>query len=196
MLTHAIVTVGTPPQLQELYLNVGTYSTSVDSLTAQPCQLANRTSGASCRGGFFDYTQSTTYTVIEPAPAFHVSYSGGSEVTGPNAADVFGVGNVRISGVEFGLAQNISSTSGFATGYLALGAYYYEGYYEQPTILDNMLRAGVVESRLFSLFLGSTSKNKLIRINVALYSSLKLRQTTALGLFSSAESTPPSTAGN
>lgn len=153
-----VVTVGTPPVEQTVILGTGSSDLYFDASSAEECQADNASSPTGCRGGSFDPSRSTTYNIVRPAPAFNITYGDGSTAVGPYAVDVVGIGNVAISGVEFGLAENFSVTVGNSVGILGLGYYTNEAVNSTsdlyPNLVDVMVHAGVINSRLYSIYLG------------------------------------------
>lgn len=75
---------------------------------------------------------------------------------------MIGIGDVRVSPVQFGLATSVTSTTGYAIGLMGLGystneavvsrQYYYQN---MPEVLKD---AGEIASRLYSVFLNDAGK--------------------------------------
>lgn len=155
---YANITVGTPAQQQVVILDTGSADLYFDASSAPQCQ----TSGAySCRGGTFDPSASKSYTIIEPAPAFDTRFGDGSTASGPFAADTVCISDVCIDNVQFGVAQQVKSTTGYAVGLLGLGYSAIEATrHAYPNIPEVLTDAGVIASRLYSVYLndeGATS---------------------------------------
>jgi hypothetical protein len=154
--THAnlnlsLVTVGTPPQEQVVILDTGSSDLYFDSSTAATCQ---KTGLYSCRGGTFDHADSSTYKIVAESPAFNTSFGDGSTATGPFAEDVIGIGDVRIDGVHFGVADEVDSTTGYAVGLMGLGYSENEASQRQyPNIPEVLASSGEINSRLYSIYL-------------------------------------------
>lgn len=73
---------------------------------------------------------------------------------GPFAEDTIGIGDVRIDGVQFGVADEVDSTTGFAVGLMGLGYSYYEASKRQyPNIPEVLASSGEIASRLYSVYL-------------------------------------------
>ena len=153
---YANVTVGTPPQPQVVILDTGSSDLYFDASTAEACES---TGPYSCNGGEFTPKNSNTYTIIEQAPAFNASYGDGSTAVGPFAADTIGIGDVLIENVQFGVAEEVNSTTGYAIGLMGIGYSAIEAsrhlYSNMPEVLK---KAGVINSRLYSIFLNSVDQ--------------------------------------
>ncbi|EMC90841.1 hypothetical protein BAUCODRAFT_99500 [Baudoinia panamericana UAMH 10762] len=149
---YANITVGTPPQNQVVIVDTGSSDLYLDASSAPACNGPE--TAYSCRGGTFDRNSSNTLKIVEPAPAFNTSFGDGSTAVGPFATDEVCVGSVCVSNVQFGIAEEVNSTSGFAVGLLGLGYSENEAtntiYPNLPEVLKN---AGVISSRLYSVFL-------------------------------------------
>lgn len=151
--------MGSPPQPQTVLLATATSDIYLDSVDADMCQLGSSSSSGACRGGFFDSSASSTYQEIAASPAFNITYGDNSTAAGPLGADVVGIGDASISGIGFGVAESIVSTAGNSIGVMGLGYVSNEAVAESdryPTILDAMVHSGAIDSRLFSVHLGST----------------------------------------
>ncbi|KAK3117728.1 hypothetical protein LTR53_000657 [Teratosphaeriaceae sp. CCFEE 6253] len=151
---YANVTVGTPPQPQVVILDTGSSDLYFDASSAAAC--LDETGPYSCRGGEFDSTKSTTYTVVDPYPAFNTSFGDGSTASGPFAEDMIGIGDVTIDNVQFGVAEEVNSTTGYAIGLMGLGYSENEATYHLYPNMPEVLRdTGVINSRLYSVYLNS-----------------------------------------
>ncbi|KAM0721803.1 hypothetical protein Q7P37_002728 [Cladosporium fusiforme] len=159
---YANVTVGNPPQEQVVILDTGSSDLYFDSSTADTCQ---QTGLHSCRGGTFDHGASSTYDVVAESPAFNTTFGDGSTAVGPFAQDTVGIGDVRIDGVQFGVADEVESTTGFAVGLMGLGYSENEASRRQyPNIPEVLASSGEINSRLYSIYLndiGETSGSVL-----------------------------------
>ncbi|OQN96249.1 hypothetical protein B0A48_17811 [Cryoendolithus antarcticus] len=148
---YANVTAGTPPQDQVVILDTGSSDLYFDATTAPACEIEGP---YSCRGGEFDKKTSSTYQEVDPSPAFNTSFGDGSTAVGPFAQDVIGIGNVAIKGVQFGLAEEVNSTTGYAVGLMGLGYSLNEASQIQyPNMPEVLKEAGVTNSRLYSVYL-------------------------------------------
>ncbi|KAK4502549.1 hypothetical protein PRZ48_005974 [Zasmidium cellare] len=153
---YANLTVGTPPQPQTVILDTGSSDLYFDASGAQTCQLPEDNPN-SCRGGTYDSSKSNTYKEVSAAPAFNTSFGDGSTAVGPYGSDVVGVGDVLVQPVQFGVANEVNSTTGYSIGLLGLGYSANEAvtsiekaYQNLPEVLKD---AGVINSRLYSIYL-------------------------------------------
>lgn len=155
--TH-IVTVGNPPQEQVVILDTGSSDLYFDSSTANTCK---QTGLHGCRGGTFDHSASSTYGIVYQSPAFNTTFGDGSTATGPFAEDTVGIGDVRIDGVQFGVADEVESTTGFAVGLMGLGYSQNEASQRQyPNIPEVLASSGEINSRLYSIYLNDIGMYK------------------------------------
>jgi len=142
--------VGTPPQVQTVILDTGSSDTYLDARDAPSCESSGP---FSCRGGTFDPSASSSYHVTIP-DGFMTAFGDGSSASGDFATDVIQIGDVAISNVQFGLASNVNSTTGYAVGLMGLGYSLNEASDVQYANMPEVLRdAGVINSRLYSIFL-------------------------------------------
>jgi len=196
-LTLITVTVGTPPQDQVVILDTGSSDLYFDSSSAATCQGDGPNS---CRGGTFDNSKSSTYKVVAEAPAFDTAFGDGSTASGPFAEDTIGIGDVSIAGVEFGVADKVNSTTGFAVGLMGLGYSVNEASKRlYPNIPEVLATSGEIASRLYSVWLNDVGefclpfrREEHHQHNRALANN-HLLQTKQAALSSSAVLTPPST---
>jgi len=148
---YANVTMGSPPQDQVVIIDTGSSDLYLDASSAEDCQQSGQNS---CRGGTFNPSSSSSYKVVAPAPAFDTAFGDGSTASGPFASDMLGIGDVSISNVQFGLAQEVDSTTGYAVGLLGIGYSAIEAtrnrYANVPEVL---VETGLINSRLYSVFL-------------------------------------------
>jgi len=154
------VTVGTPPQDQVVILDTGSSDLYFDASTAQACEGSGP---YSCRGGTFNPRNSNTYNVVDPAPAFNTSFGDGSTAVGPFAEDVVGIGEVLVDNVQFGVAEEVNSTTGYAIGLMGLGYSENEATEHQYPNMPEVLRdSGVINSRLYSIFLNDEGEHHVL----------------------------------
>jgi hypothetical protein len=146
-----IVTLGSPPQAQVVIVDTGSSDLYLDASSAEDCQQSGQNS---CRGGSFDPSGSSTYKIVAPSPAFNTSFGDGSTASGPFASDTFGIGDVSITNVQFGLATEVTSTTGYAVGLMGIGYSLIESTISKyPNVPEVLVAAGVINSRLYSVFL-------------------------------------------
>ncbi|KAK5173312.1 uncharacterized protein LTR77_001993 [Saxophila tyrrhenica] len=155
---YANLTVGTPPQNQVVILDTGSSNLYFDASSAPACQ----TDGAyACRGGTFSPAKSSSYEIVEPAPAFDTRFGDGSTASGPFASDTICLSDVCVSNVQFGVAQQVKSTTGYAIGLMGLGYSANEATrHEYPNIPEVLQASSEINSRLYSVYLndeGATS---------------------------------------
>lgn len=149
------VMVGTPPQSQQVLLDTGSSDTYF--LTSSTC-VTPLSDPNSCRGGIFFPKNSTSYTVVEPSPAFNTSFGDGSTAVGPLARDAIDIGGLVIENVEFGVAEDVDTTAGFSTGQLGLGYSANEAPTQKYPNLPEVLKdSGAINSRLYSIYLNGFS---------------------------------------
>lgn len=154
-----LVTVGTPPQNQVVILDTGSSDLYFDSSTAPACQTTGQ---YSCRGGTFDSSASSTYNVVDESPAFNTTFGDGSTAIGPFAEDTIGIGDVSIDSVQFGVAEEVMSTTGFAVGLMGLGYSANEAVLtsqQYPNIPEVLALSGEIDSRLYSIYLNDIGEH-------------------------------------
>jgi len=150
------VTVGTPEQEMVVILDTGSSDLYFDAASAPACQA---TGPYSCRGGEFAPGDSSTYKIVQPEPAFNTSFGDGSTASGPFSSDTVCVGDVCVENVQFGVATSVDSTTGYAISLMGLGYSENEATrHEYPNVPEVLKSAGVIESRLYSIFLNSFSE--------------------------------------
>ncbi|KAF2860368.1 acid protease [Piedraia hortae CBS 480.64] len=148
---YANVTVGTPPQDQVVILDTGSSDLYFDASTASSCSGGER---GSCRGGTFDHSKSNSYKVVAQSPAFNTSFGDGTTAYGPFGEDVVGIGDLRIKNVQFGLAETVNSTTGYAVGLMGVGYGFNEATdHSYPNIPEVLTLSGAINSRLYSVYL-------------------------------------------
>ncbi|KAK3674094.1 hypothetical protein LTR78_005941 [Recurvomyces mirabilis] len=152
------VTVGTGSNPQQQQLLVDTASSDTFVLSKDFCSH----SPGICSGNSFDPSGSSTYAVADPSPAFNTSFSDGSLVYGPFARDTITIGDLVVSNVQFGVAQNWTGGIGKSTGQLALGFSYNEAPApgkQYPNLPEVLKDSGAINSRLYSIYLDETSES-------------------------------------
>lgn len=153
----ASVSVGSPPQLQTVWINTDVPN-FVLYQSDSPCQDLPDFSGP-CTTDLYDPSVSTTY---RKAPARTPGSSNftldvNSTSAGTWASEVVDVGDVDITSVPFGLVGHASPAES-VTGVLGVG-YRFEDEGSYPDFLNVLVQAGAIASRLYSLFLESDGKS-------------------------------------
>jgi hypothetical protein len=136
-------------------LDTGSSDLYFDSSSASSCQ---GNGPYSCRGGTFDHSASSTYKIVAQSPAFNTSFGDGSTAFGPFAEDTIGIGDLSIAGVQFGVADEVTSTTGYAVGLMGLGysaneATQWQTGNKYPNIPEVLASSGEIASRLYSVWL-------------------------------------------
>ena len=185
------MTVGTPPQDQVVILDTGSSDLYFDSSSAASCRSTGQ---YSCRGGTFDHDKSSTYRVVAESPAFDTAFGDGSTATGPFAEDTLGIGDVQIAGVQFGVADEVDSTTGFAVGLMGLGYSVNEASKRQyPNVPEVLASSGEIASRLYSVWLNDVGAFTSRFTNPQFRQIANTTQTLPAAPSFSVASTPPST---
>ncbi|GAB7357763.1 hypothetical protein MBLNU459_g0413t1 [Dothideomycetes sp. NU459] len=144
------ISVGTPPQIQTVILDTGSSDTYLDARNASACESSGP---YSCRGGTFDSGSSSTFQVTIP-DGFSTAFGDGSTANGDFGTDVVQLGDVAVKNVQFGVATDVNSTTGFAVGLMGVGYSLNEASSTQYPNMPEVLRdAGAINSRLYSVFL-------------------------------------------
>ncbi|OAA67621.1 candidapepsin-4 precursor [Cordyceps fumosorosea ARSEF 2679] len=154
---YADLGIGTPQQVLTFHLDTGSSDTWVNLKGNDFCRNGRPELGLppSCMKQF-DPTASSTYqTAIRGG--FKISYLDGSTASGDYFNDTVTVGNnFTITQQQLGLAR----TSGSATGLMGLGmSVGVAARKEYPTVIDNLVSHGVIETAAFSLYLDSITES-------------------------------------
>jgi len=148
--------------MQVVQVDTGSSDLFFNSFNAPACEP---TGPDSCRGGTFDSSNSTSFAIVDASPAFNNTYADGSTVVGPFGRDAIGIGNVLIQDVQFGVAEEVNSTTGYATGLMGLGYSINEvTRHRYPNIPDVLVDAGVINSRLYSVYLNDEGRSTHIML--------------------------------
>lgn len=146
-------TVGTPPQHHTVILDTGSSDLWIPASNASFC-----TSALGCAGGSFDAAKSSSLEIMD-REGFGVVYGDGSNYTGDYVRETIQIGDLSIAGVELGVAyEGSGSPAGINTGILGVGYSWLEGSENQyPNFVEALVGAGVVASRLYSVYLNTMS---------------------------------------
>jgi hypothetical protein len=171
-------TVGTPGQLQTLFIDTGSANTFVFASNVSVCE----TSG--CDGGTFDPSKSSTYENVNPGAFVQKFMRGRIWFKGDYIREVVQMSmrptceakrqhifvqedllipssdNLVISKLSIGLANRLKSTFKPYTGIMGLG-YSKNINHERdtkelpPNFLEGLVQAGAISSRLYSIYLNT-----------------------------------------
>ncbi|KAF2236257.1 acid protease [Viridothelium virens] len=142
---YATISVGNPPQPVELLIDTG----SSDLVVQSPQSCGNRGKQNPCGGGTFDPSKSSSYKVTAPGQ-FNTMFQNGEATTGDIATDDVSFGGVTLQNatVAVGLAANGTTH----TGLIGIG-YDRDANAGSSTILNGMVKAGIIKSEIFSVWL-------------------------------------------
>jgi hypothetical protein len=143
-------TVGTPGQAVQMQLDTGSSDVWMTDSTATFCQQNQY----NCQGGTFNPSRSSTYNPLDTI--FNITYVDGTGSTGNYFRDTIRVGGSTITNQQLGLA--VDTTIG--TGIIGVGFAADEAVCNvagpcpsYPTIVDNMVSQGLINSHAYSLWL-------------------------------------------
>jgi hypothetical protein len=191
--TFPSVSVGTPPQLQTVLIDTGSSDLYFDASSAATCKKT--TGRKSCQGGSFDRSKSSTYKELDALPGFNVTFGDGSTAFGPYGKDVIGIGDIFVSPVQFGVAEEVDSTTGPAIGMLGLGYDTNEAARSGSDLYTNLpgvlAASDEISSKLYSVYLNDASLLKFKNCFVS--NRTNDFQTQILAPYSLVESTGRST---
>ncbi|KAK0312179.1 hypothetical protein LTR01_003093 [Friedmanniomyces endolithicus] len=153
------VSVGTPAQLMTVNIFTASSATYFDAQNSTECQGYSPIDGLGdllCAGGSFQANFSATYQ-LQVVNGFNLTYYYYSALaTGDLATDIIQVGDVQLTNMRFGVVY----LNAVSTGVIGLG---YGVDYETATVspygsfLEEMQAAGVIQSKLYGLWLGSNN---------------------------------------
>lgn len=134
-----------------MILDTGSSDLYFDASSAAACQS---TGEYACKGGTFDPSSSSTYSVAVPAPAFDTAFGDGSTASGPFGRDTVCISDICVDGVQFGVADTVRTTTGYSLGLMGLGYSLNEATRHQyPNIPAVLKDSGEINSRLYSVYL-------------------------------------------
>ncbi|KAL7274623.1 hypothetical protein RUND412_002455, partial [Rhizina undulata] len=156
-LYYANVSIGTPPQSLRLHLDTGSSDIWVESAQSSLCQSVNDPCNVT---GVFDTSASSTYKTV--ANDFDISYVDGEYARGDYGKDTFHLGDVNVTGLQFGIGLDSTSTEGI----MGIGFNSNEvqvqrlGKDPYPNLVDLMVEQNLIRSRAYSLWLNDLEASK------------------------------------
>jgi len=142
------VNIGTPPQSVQMQLGTGTSDVWVTNASATYCQQN------ACKGISYNPAESSSYDSLPTV--FSITYVDGTGSSGIYFSDTLGIGNVSLAAVQMALANVTTIGLGIMGVCFALDeALCYDGSLcpTYPTVLDQMVTQGQINSHAFSLWL-------------------------------------------
>ncbi|KAI9657453.1 MAG: hypothetical protein M1821_003135 [Bathelium mastoideum] len=151
----ANITVGNPPQAMQVFLDSGSSNLALNT----PSGCHGRSPDNVCVGGAFDYTKSQSFKMMT-TPVFNVSYVDGSGEIGSYGTDDISFAGITLKNATFG----VGSKSTMGTGIMGIGPdadIYSRSHINQtiPSTLDALVDAGIIDSKLFSVWLNDISSD-------------------------------------
>ncbi|ATY60532.1 candidapepsin-4 precursor [Cordyceps militaris] len=154
---YADLGIGTPQQVLMFHLDTGSSDTWVNLEGIYFCRVGRPEVGLppSCMKQF-DPDASSTYNVTIPN-GFKIAYLDGSTASGDYFRDSVTIGgNMTIKQQQLGLAK----LSGSPTGLMGLGmSVGVAAKRKYPTIIDNLVSQGLIETAAFSLYLDAITES-------------------------------------
>ncbi|OAQ85013.1 peptidase aspartic, active site protein [Purpureocillium lilacinum] len=147
---YADFSVGTPPQKLSFLLDTGSSDTWVNSVAADLCTDKDRQQQQQlwCQTQFNPNASSTFKTVDKGA--FNITYLDRRNIQGDYVNDTLTIHGKQIKNQQLGLAlRSIRPTGIMGLGYSANVA----SNKTYPTVVDNMVAQGVIDTAVFSLYL-------------------------------------------
>jgi len=142
------VGIGTPPQSVQMQLGTSTSDVWVTNASATYCQQN------ACKGISYAPAESSSYDTLPTV--FSITYVDGTGSSGIYFSDTLGIGNVSLAAVQMALANVTTIGLGIMGICFALDeALCYDGSLcpTYPTVLDQMVTQGQINSHAFSLWL-------------------------------------------
>ncbi|KAH6887952.1 aspartic peptidase domain-containing protein [Thelonectria olida] len=146
---YAEFSIGTPGQKLSFLLDTGSSDTWVNSVDTDLCNsLSLQKTNGFCMTQF-DPDESSTYKVVD-RNGFDITYLDGRRIRGDYFKDTVTIDGKQVKNQQLGLAaKSVRPTGimglGFDTNVAAAEKY--------PTILDNLVSQGVIDTAAFSLYL-------------------------------------------
>lgn len=161
VLLYAInVTVGTPGQPIGLQLDTGSSDIWFPASSARECEG----NSGNCILGSYNYKQSSTYSDPDLSE-FQIQYVDGSGVSGNYITDVLNIGSTKITNLTMAAATTLN---GLTYGIMGVGFRSDESSavtstgqpgFTFPNLVDVMQSEGLINSRLYSLWLDDLNSN-------------------------------------
>ena len=142
------VNIGTPPQSVQMQLGTGTSDVWVTNASAAYCQQH------ACQGIAYNPTESSSYDTLPTV--FNITYVDGTGSSGIYFTDTLGIGDVSLKAVEMALANVTTIGNGIMGISFALDEAVCNvpgNCATYPTVLDQMVTQGQINSHAFSLWL-------------------------------------------
>ena len=152
------VTVGTPPQNVQLFVDVNAADTWVNTPVSAFCAKA---SNNCAEYGIYAPNSSSSYQYVNSN--FSLTYSDGTGESGDYVTDVISIGGNSVQGLQFAIAYNSTAVSTSPYGVLGLGYPVQEVQVTQnhaqpyPNLPQAMANKGMINSNAFSLWLNDLS---------------------------------------
>ncbi|KAJ6781949.1 hypothetical protein PWT90_04107 [Aphanocladium album] len=149
--------IGTPPQKLTFHLDTGSSDTWVNKKGIDFCEYGRPELGLppSCMKQFDPESSRTFTTTIKNG--FKIGYLDGSSATGDYFNDTVTIhNNITIKNQQLGLAKQSESATGLMGLGMSVGV---AARQEYPTIIDNLVSQGIIETAAFSLYLDSLTES-------------------------------------
>ncbi|KAJ3475580.1 hypothetical protein NLG97_g9409 [Lecanicillium saksenae] len=153
---YADLGIGTPPQKLSFHLDTGSSDTWVNKKGISFCVEGRPLLGLppNCMKQFDPEVSKTFQTVSRD---FKIGYLDGSSATGDYFNDTVTIqNNITIKNQQLGLAKKSESPTGLMGLGMSVGVASRKVY---PTIIDNLVSQGVIETAAFSLYLDSITES-------------------------------------
>ncbi|OAA75553.1 candidapepsin-4 precursor [Akanthomyces lecanii RCEF 1005] len=153
---YADLGIGTPKQVLTFHLDTGSSDTWVNQKGNNFCRYGSPELQLppSCLKQFDPDASSTFETTIRGG--FKISYLDGSQSSGDYFNDTVTIGDMTITQQQLGLAKKSSSATGLMGLGMSVGV---AAKKEYPTIIDNLVSQGYIDTAAFSLYLDSVTES-------------------------------------
>lgn len=156
------ITIGNPQQQFSVQIDTGSSDLWVPSVDSDVClQSAAEGEDNACQVlGAFDYTKSSSFTLLRDAPEFDISYQDNSQISGVYFEDTVNIGNQPIQKLQMGLALKADRGVGimgigFKSGESVESADQY------PNIVNTLKDQGLISTLAYSLWLNNDDGQSL-----------------------------------